>query len=91
MMEAVVNQRIDTHLVQQVNRMRSNGGNSASKYVDPAVDSPTTVSNKRPRYFKRLKLDYPQADTNKASRKFVKAMKTLDVSCLLVIFILEKR
>jgi dual-specificity kinase len=38
MMEAVVNQRIDPHLVQQVNRMRSNGGNAASKYVDPDVE-----------------------------------------------------
>lgn len=60
MMEAVVNQRIDSHLVQQVNRMRSNGGNAASKY------------------FKRLKLDYPQSDTSRASRKFVKCMKRLD-------------
>ncbi len=33
MMEAVVNARIDTHLVSQVNRMTRNGGNPASKYV----------------------------------------------------------
>lgn len=33
MMEAVVNCRIDSHLVTQVNRMTRNGGNSASKYV----------------------------------------------------------
>lgn len=33
----------------------------------------------RSRYFSRLKLNYPQADTNKASRRFVKAMKRLDV------------
>lgn len=60
MMEAVVNARIDTQLVTQVNRMTRNGGNPASKY------------------FKRLKLDYPQADTTRASRRFVKAMKRLD-------------
>lgn len=28
-------------------------------------------------YFKRLKLDYPKADTTRASRRFVKAMKTI--------------
>ncbi len=31
MMEAVVNSRIDTHLVSQVNRMTRNGGNPAAK------------------------------------------------------------
>ncbi|KAK3942361.1 dual specificity protein kinase lkh1 [Diplogelasinospora grovesii] len=60
MMEAVVNARIDTHLVTQVNRMTRNGGNPAAKY------------------FKRLKLDYPSAETTRASRRFVKAMKKLD-------------
>jgi dual-specificity kinase len=33
MMEAVVNSRIDTQLVTQVNRMTRNGGNPASKCV----------------------------------------------------------
>lgn len=32
------------------------------------------------RYFKRLKLDYPTQDTTRASRRFVKAMKPLQVS-----------
>lgn len=32
------------------------------------------------RYFKRLKLDYPTPDTTRGSRRFVKAMKHLDVS-----------
>jgi hypothetical protein len=31
------------------------------------------------RYFKNHKLDYPNADTNKASKKYVKAMKKLPV------------
>lgn len=31
------------------------------------------------RFFKRLKLDYPQPDTTRASRRFVKAMKRLEV------------
>lgn len=36
MMEAVVDMRIDSHLVTQVNRMTRNGGNPASKYVVPS-------------------------------------------------------
>lgn len=32
------------------------------------------------RFFKRLKLDYPQQETSRASRRFVKAMKPLNVS-----------
>lgn len=36
----------------------------------------TNVSN---RYFKRQQLDYPQSDTPRSSRKFVKAMKHLHV------------
>ena len=35
------------------------------------------------RYFKRAKLDYPQTETTRASRRFVKAMKRLDVGQLL--------
>ncbi|KAM0162706.1 hypothetical protein ACHAPG_001733 [Botrytis cinerea] len=60
MMEAVVDKKIDSHLVQQVNTMaKRNGGNPAQKY------------------FKRLRLEYPSADTTRASRRFVKAMKPL--------------
>lgn len=62
MMENVVGSRIDSHLVQQLNKMTRTSGNPASKY------------------FKRGKLDYPQPDTTRASRRFVKAMKKLDVS-----------
>ncbi|KAL2107317.1 hypothetical protein VUR80DRAFT_5411 [Thermomyces stellatus] len=61
MMEAVVGSRIDTHLVQAVNKMATrNGGNPAAKY------------------FKRLKLDYPTRETNRASKRFVDNMKRLD-------------
>lgn len=31
------------------------------------------------RYFKRLKLDYPNVDTTRGSKRFVRAMKNLDV------------
>ncbi|CAH0048997.1 unnamed protein product [Clonostachys solani] len=61
MMEAVIGRRIDSYLVQNVNKMSGrNGANSASKY------------------FKRLKLDYPNTETTRGSRRFVKAMKHLD-------------
>lgn len=33
------------------------------------------------RYFKNYKLDYPNTETNKASKKYVKAMKKLPVGC----------
>ncbi|KAL7626653.1 serine threonine protein kinase CMGC group [Parahypoxylon ruwenzoriense] len=60
MMENVCDSRIDTHLVQAVNKMATRStGNAASKY------------------FKRLKLDYPTAETTRASRRFVKNMKRL--------------
>ncbi|KAI0840396.1 kinase-like domain-containing protein [Hypoxylon sp. FL0890] len=60
MMENVCDSRIDTHLVQTVNKMATRStGNAASKY------------------FKRLKLDYPTAETTRASRRFVKNMKRL--------------
>ncbi|KAI1318667.1 kinase-like domain-containing protein [Xylariaceae sp. FL0255] len=60
MMENVCDSRIDTHLVQKVNKQASrNSNNSPSKY------------------FKRLKLDYPTADTTRASRRFVRNMKRL--------------
>lgn len=35
------------------------------------------------RYFKRLKLDYPTTETTRASRRFVKAMKRLEVGASL--------
>jgi dual-specificity kinase len=62
MMEAVVGRRIDSYLVQNVNKISSRSSNSSN----PA------------KYFKRLKLDYPNQDTTRGSRRFVKAMKHLD-------------
>ncbi|KAH6693637.1 kinase-like domain-containing protein [Plectosphaerella plurivora] len=61
MMEMVCGSRIDTHLIQGVNKMATrSGGNPAAKY------------------FKRAKLDYPTAETTRASKRFVKAMKRLE-------------
>ncbi|KAK5637517.1 hypothetical protein RRF57_013232 [Xylaria bambusicola] len=73
MMENVCDSRIDPHLVQMVNKSASrNSSSSPAKYVlQPSVDL---------KFFKRLKLDYPTADTTKASRRFVRNMKRLSVS-----------
>lgn len=81
MMEAVVGTRIDTHLVQTLNKMSTrNGGNPASKCVlDASSASGRDPSLTVLRYFKRLKLDYPTTDTTRGSRRFVKAMKNLSV------------
>jgi dual-specificity kinase len=59
MMEAVVGQKIDKHLVTDVNKKKSN---SASQYFN-----------------RQKRLDYPNADTPRNSRRYVKAMKKLDV------------
>jgi dual-specificity kinase len=81
MMEAVVGSRIDSHLVQAVNKMSTrNSGNAASKSVSLKCLAFHKLTS--PRYFKRLKLDYPTPDTTRGSRRFVKAMKHLDVSSL---------
>lgn len=85
MMENVCDSRIDTHLVQSVNKMATrSGGNPASKYArhhkpKPKPNQPV-IPNPVPRYFKRLRLDYPTTDTTRASRRFVKNMKRLSVS-----------
>jgi dual-specificity kinase len=81
MMEAVVGKRIDPYLVQNVNKMasRNSSTNAASKFVPlPRLLCGTRwLTNSR--YFKRLKLDYPNVDTTRGSKRFVRAMKNLDV------------
>ncbi|KAK4106192.1 kinase-like protein [Parathielavia hyrcaniae] len=52
MMEAVVGARVDTSLVQQVNRMTRNGGNPASKYFKRLkLDYPTPDTTRASRRF----------------------------------------
>lgn len=63
MMEAVCSGKIDRDIVRAVYKQdRGSSRNSASSAA---------------RYFKNYKLDYPNAETNKASKKYVKAMKKL--------------
>ncbi|ORY70020.1 kinase-like domain-containing protein [Pseudomassariella vexata] len=63
MMENACDRKIDNHLIQQVSKMATRGGGSGG--------------NPASKYFKRYKLDYPTADTTRASRRFVKNMKRL--------------
>ncbi|KAL1862978.1 hypothetical protein VTK73DRAFT_6522 [Phialemonium thermophilum] len=52
MMEAVVNSRIDTHLVSQVTRSTRSGGNPASKYFKRSrLDYPTMETTRASRKF----------------------------------------
>ncbi|KAF2827986.1 kinase-like protein [Ophiobolus disseminans] len=62
MMEAVCGGKIDRDIVKAIKQDRSSSRNSA---------------NAAARYFKNSKLDYPNTETNKASKKYVKAMKKL--------------
>ncbi|KAL1800909.1 hypothetical protein ACET3X_001251 [Alternaria dauci] len=63
MMEAVCSGKIDRDIVRAVYKQdRGSSRNSSSSAA---------------RYFKNYKLDYPNAETNKASKKYVKAMKKL--------------
>lgn len=61
MMEAVIDDKIDSKLVRQVMQ----GGRSGNQ-------------NQAAKYFYRSKLNYPNDDTTRASRKYVKAMKPLE-------------
>ncbi|KAF1980016.1 kinase-like protein [Bimuria novae-zelandiae CBS 107.79] len=61
MMEAVCGGKIDREIIKQVYKQ----------------DRDRRSSSSAAKYFKNYKLDYPNTDTQKGSRKFVKAMKKL--------------
>lgn len=82
MMENVCGGKIDQKIIKQVQQGRGNSVNQAAKYVGL---SPVKVGRsllKVNRYFVRNRLDYPNMETSKPSKKYVKAMKHLHVSCL---------
>jgi dual-specificity kinase len=80
MMEAVIGSKIDTKLVKQTTQGGRNGSqNQAAKYVPNPYASVRTLMLIQPRYFNRNKLDYPNEETTRASRKYVRAMKQLTV------------
>lgn len=83
MMESVIGHRIDPKIVRQVVQGRGNSQNSAAKYFPFFFCYLDSVSfTNLCRYFNRTKLDYPDAETTRASRKYVKAMKQLHVRTL---------
>ena len=55
----------------------------ARKYYARCISVVADMSSAA-RYFKNYKLDYPNAETNKASKKYVKAMKKLPVGLVYV-------
>ncbi|KAF2874225.1 kinase-like domain-containing protein [Massariosphaeria phaeospora] len=63
MMEAVCNGKLDKDIIRQVYKQDRGSSRSSSSSAS--------------RYFKNTKLDYPNTETPKASRKYVKAMKKL--------------
>lgn len=81
MMEAVCGQKLDKSIIQMV--MAKERG---STHKNPAAQSvvfasKSTIMLTSSRYFKgrEKKLDYPNPETAKASRKYVRAMKRLEV------------
>ncbi|KAI4160047.1 MAG: hypothetical protein LQ342_006083 [Letrouitia transgressa] len=78
MMESICNAKIEPKLVRQVQSSgRGSNANAAAKFGTqprPRNNMLTTLS----RYFNRtLKLDYPNQETPKNSKKYVKAMKQI--------------
>ena len=78
MMESVCSARIDTKLVRQIMSGRGNS-NQAAKLAHFQFQYPTLLTLNR-HFTKGLKLDYPSKETNKASKRYVNAMKALTVS-----------
>jgi dual-specificity kinase len=54
-----------------------------AKMIKQVQQASRGSSSSAMKYFNRTKLDYPQSETTRASRKYVKAMKRLSVSCRL--------
>jgi dual-specificity kinase len=80
MMEAVIGTKIDRDMVKSVFRQeRGQSKNPATRLVAIGfrlqLNPPLTICS----YFKGQKLDYPNNETPKTSRKYVRAMKKLNV------------
>ena len=87
MMQAVVGQKIDTKLVRAV-AGRTAANHTISRYGSSVKGSKTAgrALTGADRYFKGPRLDYPNEETTRASKKYVHAMKVLPVRiaiCLL--------
>jgi len=81
MMEPVCGGKLDKELIRRVHKPeKGQNRNPATAYVQTMLVDMNT-SNKLFRYFRSSgrTLDYPNAETQKASKKYVKAMKKLHV------------
>ena len=82
MMEAVCSYKIDRDIIDRVRFNQSRTAkNSAAPYVQWRANV-NFLANVLCSYFrpKAYALDYPNSDTHRNSKKFVKCMKKLDVS-----------
>ena len=83
MMEPVCGYKLDKDLVKQVlHPPRGSNKNQAAQYVSPTdlLGSYNDILASLSRYFRKTQiLDYPNSDTGKQSKKYVKAMKHLHV------------
>lgn len=78
MMQAVCGPRIDAKLVRAISG-KTGSQSAAAKYV--AIHSRARAASLPVvRFFRGARLDYPNADTTRASKKYVAAMKSLSVS-----------
>lgn len=64
---------------QSTNRTEAHPGTQPTREYTSLLPIDITNISSAARYFKNYKLDYPNAETNKASKKYVKAMKKLHV------------
>ena len=79
MMETVCGYKLDKELVKQVNKQDRSARNSASGCVSAELDALHADPGS---YFKGFQLHYPNKDTPKASKKYVRGMKRLEVGGL---------
>ncbi|KAK0737120.1 kinase-like domain-containing protein [Apiosordaria backusii] len=82
MMEAVVNGRIDTHLVQAVNRQQRNGTNPAAKYFKRSrLDYPTADTTRQSKRFVKAMKTLPEIipPNNKFLQEFLDLLQKIFV------------
>lgn len=77
-MQAVTGQSIDKSLIKEVNRPKGKDRNQAARYVEHLSVGNRAHLTSLLRFFKNGHLNYPQADTPRQSRKFVRGMKRLE-------------
>lgn len=70
---------IETLCERSISRTAAHLATQPTRECPAAQRRCTANESSAARYFKNYKLDYPNTETNKASKKYVKAMKKLPV------------